>query len=137
MTEDPTPPFVIGLAAEAGLGAPGLADTLDGRLLRLTARRRHLVIVLCSVMNEPVSVAAGEVCRRHGWLEQWRAPDPDAARAAGVVRECVGIAAAANALVIVTGDEVPGLGKRLVWLCDWLGTPCRVVRLRPPSSPRK
>ena len=130
MRDDPAPPFVVGLVAEAGLDAPGLVDLLDGRLLRLTARRRHQVIVLCSVMNEPLSVAAGEVCKRHGWLEQWRAPDPDAARRAGVVRECVGIAAAADALVVVAGGaEVPELAKRLVWLCGWLGTPCRVVRL--------
>lgn len=128
---DPVPPFTVGVVAPFALDAPGLADTLDRLLVRLTERRRrhNRQVALLTVMNEPVATAAGEVCRRHGWFEQWRAPDPDVKREWAVVRECVGIAAAADALVILGGDRPGELATRLAWLCEWLGTPYRVVRV--------
>ncbi len=128
-TPDRAPPFVVGLVAPHDFDAPGLADALDRLLLGLTAKKRHLTIVVCSVMNQPASVAAGEVCRRHGWLEQWRVPDPDGSRGLAVLREGVAIAATAGAVVLLVGGCVPESTRRLAWLCAWLGTPHRVARI--------
>ena len=58
---DPEPPCPFGVAvvAACGLDAPGLADTLERVLLRLTSKHRHRPIVVTTVMFQAVSRAAG------------------------------------------------------------------------------
>lgn len=130
MTEpDPPIPFGVAVVAAHGFSAPGLVEQLDRLLVRLTARHRHRPIVVWTVLGQPACSAAGEVCRRHGWVHQFAVPHPDGPREWAVLRECVAMAATAGALVVLAGETVPDSTRRLVWLCEWLGTPHRVVRV--------
>ena len=129
--DDPEPPcpFSVAVVAACGLDAPGLADTLERVLLRLTTRHRHRPIAVATVMHQALSHAVGEACRRRGWLELWAIPHPAGPRDRAVLRESVALAATAEAVVILVGDAVPDSTRRLVALCVWLGTPHRVVRV--------
>ena len=126
---EPPCPFGVAVVAACGLDAPGLADTLERVLLRLTSRHRHRPIAVTTVMFQALSHAAGEACRRRGWIENWAIPHPHGPRDAAVLRESVALAATAEAVVILTADAMPYSTRRLVALCVWLGTPHRVVRV--------
>ena len=128
---DPEPPCPFGVAvvAACGLDAPGLADTLERVLLRLTSKHRHRPIVVTTVMFQALSRAAGEACGRRGWREQWVIPHPAGSRDRAVLRESVALVATAEAVVILTGVRAPDSTRRLVALCAWLGTPHRIVRV--------
>ena len=130
MTEpEPPCPFNVAVVAACGFDAPGLADALERVLLRLTARHRHRPVAVTTVMCQALSHAAGEACRRRGWLEQWAIPHPHGPRDLAVLRESVALAATHEAVVILVGDAVPDSTRRLVALCVGLGTPHRVVRV--------
>jgi hypothetical protein len=126
------PPFHLGLVAPAGFDVDRLGPKVWARLRPLLDRRlrRREPIFFYGVSMEPLTAAVREVVAEKGISVVGLGGRSDRPRVLIHRASLLEVAALVNAVVIVhSGGELPADMAELLRVCQWLGTPTRVVAL--------
>jgi hypothetical protein len=125
-------PFHLGIVGPPGFDLDRLGPKVWARLRPLLDRRlrRQEPIHFYGVSMEPLTFAVREAVAEKGIGVTGIGGRPDRARHLIHRTSVMEVAALVNAIVVVhDGDELPEDMAELLRLCEWVGTPTRVVAL--------
>lgn len=125
----PPPCFSLGVLAPLGYDPPGLRRWLRARLLSLLSGKRFTHRVFAhGVTGEPVSRVAADLMHELGTQFGGLGGGGRHGRHVEHVRACCHVASFSDAVVLVhAGDGLTADLRRLVGVCEWLGTGVRVL----------
>lgn len=130
--------FTVGVVAPPGYDLPDLDRRVWARLYPLIAPRlsKREAVRFHAVAGEPVSQVVGEISRGKGWgsvpghCGRW-----DRGRQVAHRSACAHVALVADAMVLFHTAPLDRDMKAVLWWCDWLRLPHRVIRLDPDPEP--
>jgi len=139
MPDEPfVPPFHLGIVAPPGFDLDRLGPKVWARLRPLLDRRirRRERIDFYGVWLEPVTLAVRETVAEKGIHVTGLGGRGDRPGHLAYRSSCVEVATLVNAVVIVHGGgQLPEDMAELLRVCEWLGTPTRVVALDTVQLP--
>jgi hypothetical protein len=136
--EEPIPVwFHLGVVAPPGWEPPGGHGRVMSKLMGLVRprERRKERIGITGVCGEPITRDGKPLMAERGWHVSSHVRNPDKRYELAHRSACAQVAAGVDALVVFHSGRLTRDMNDLLWWCDWLGVPWRVIRLDPAPEP--